>query len=203
MAKYSIDCINATPSRLQQYMDYAPFKEALSRCRTWSCPAARAIQWGCVTRSEPAQGHPDRQYLRSTEITVSCNTADLTNAGYVTVGRPFSTITRSLLTSSEILLPTALLASCIAAASALRAGLQPNLPEETAEAFVTYNGQRMYRSGDYANGTRTATSLSSADWIPGQAQRSAHRAWRDRRSYRRSGAYQEGRRHHPQIKRSG
>ena len=33
MDKYSVDCINATPSRLQQYMDYEPFKNALAKCK--------------------------------------------------------------------------------------------------------------------------------------------------------------------------
>ena len=33
MDKYQVDCINATPSRLLQYLDYAPFREALSRCK--------------------------------------------------------------------------------------------------------------------------------------------------------------------------
>ena len=33
MNKYKVDCINATPSRLSQYMDYEPFGKALANCK--------------------------------------------------------------------------------------------------------------------------------------------------------------------------
>ncbi len=33
MKQHHIDCVNATPSRLQQYMEYAPFRAALGDCR--------------------------------------------------------------------------------------------------------------------------------------------------------------------------
>ena len=33
MNEYKVDCINATPSRLSQYMDYEPFGKALANCK--------------------------------------------------------------------------------------------------------------------------------------------------------------------------
>ena len=33
MKKYGVDCMNATPSRLQQYMEYEPFRNELAKCR--------------------------------------------------------------------------------------------------------------------------------------------------------------------------
>ena len=33
MQRHGVDCINATPSRLQQYMEYEPFREQLAACK--------------------------------------------------------------------------------------------------------------------------------------------------------------------------
>ena len=58
MEKHHIDCVNATPSRLQQYMEYAPFRAGLGNCRR-GLPHVPARQ---AQRMRP--GRADPQHLR-------------------------------------------------------------------------------------------------------------------------------------------
>lgn len=149
MTKYNVDCINATPSRLQQYMDYAPFKEALSRCRL---VMSGGEGYPMALRDAIRACSKDIRIVNTygpTEITVSCNAADLTNAGYVTVGRPLLNYHEIIVDKFGDTAPYGVIGELYIGGVGVARGYR-NLPEKTAEAFVTYNGQRMYRSGDYA-----------------------------------------------------
>ncbi len=149
MKKYGVDCINATPSRLQQYMEYEPFRNALANCRlVMSGGEGYPVSLRNAIRA-CSSGIRIVNTYGPTEITVSCNAADLTDAEYVTVGRP-------LLNYSEIIVdkygdpaPFGVTGELYVGGAGVAKGYR-NLPEKTAEAFVDYNGQRMYRTGDYA-----------------------------------------------------
>ena len=149
MEKYGVDCINATPSRLQQYMDYEPFKNALAKCRL---VMSGGEGYPIALRDAIKLCSSDIKIVNTygpTEITVSCNAADLTDADYVTVGRP-------LLNYHEIIVdkygdpsPYGVIGELYIGGTGVAKGYK-NLPEKTAAAFVEYDNSRMYRSGDYA-----------------------------------------------------
>ena len=149
MVKYDVDCINATPSRLQQYMDYAPFREALSKCRL---VMSGGEGYPMSLRDSIASCSDSIRIVNTygpTEITVSCNAADLTNADYVTVGRPLLNYHEIIVDKFGDPTPYGVIGELYIGGIGVACGYR-NLPEKTAEAFVNYNGQRMYRSGDYA-----------------------------------------------------
>ena len=149
MERYDVDCINATPSRLQQYMEYEPFKKGLAKCRIvmsggegYPYSLAQAIR-ACA---------PDTRIVNTygpTEITVSSNAADLTTAEYVTVGRPLLNYREYIVDKLGDLAPFGVIGELYIGGVGVAAGYR-NLPEKTAQAFIEYKGQRMYRSGDYA-----------------------------------------------------
>ncbi len=149
MEKYSVDCINATPSRLQQYMDFEPFKNALSKCRL---VMSGGEGYPLALRDAIRECSKDIRIFNTygpTEITVSCNAADLTNADYVTVGRPLLNYNEIIVDKFGDPAPYGVIGELYIGGVGVAKGYK-NLPEKTAAAFVEYDNARMYRSGDYA-----------------------------------------------------
>ena len=149
MDKYSVDCINATPSRLQQYMDYEPFKAALAKCKL---VMSGGEGYPMALRDAIKQCSDDIKIVNTygpTEITVSCNAADLTDASYVTVGRPLLNYNEIIVDKFGDAAPYGVIGELYIGGVGVARGYK-NLPDKTAAAFVEYDGARMYRSGDYA-----------------------------------------------------
>ena len=149
MKKYGVDCMNATPSRLQQYMEYEPFRNELAKCRLvmsggegYPISLRNAIM-AC------SSGIRIVNTYGPTEITVSCNAADLTDAEYVTIGRPLLNYSEIIVDKYGDTAPFGVTGELYVGGVGVAKGYR-NLPEKTADAFVEYNGQRMYRTGDYA-----------------------------------------------------
>ncbi len=149
MEKYSVDCINATPSRLQQYLEYAPFKDALSKCRLVMSGGEGYPMSLRDTIKECSKEIRIVNTYGPTEITVSCNAADLTNASQVTVGRPLLNYSEVIVDKFGDVSPYGVVGELYIGGVGVAKGYR-NLPEKTAQAFVEFAGQRMYRSGDYA-----------------------------------------------------
>ncbi|MBR1483061.1 MAG: amino acid adenylation domain-containing protein, partial [Ruminococcus sp.] len=149
MDKYNVDCINATPSRLQQYMDYEPFKNALAKCKL---VMSGGEGYPIALRDAIKKCSADIKIVNTygpTEITVSCNAADLTDADYVTVGRPLLNYHEIIVDKFGDLSPYGVIGELYIGGVGVAKGYK-NLPEKTAAAFVEYDNARMYRSGDYA-----------------------------------------------------
>ncbi len=149
MEKYSADCINATPSRLAQYMQYEPFRQALAKCKL---VMSGGEGYPMSLRDEIKKCSPSIRIFNTygpTEITVSCNAADLTDAQYVTVGRPLLNYKEYIVDKFGSLSPYGVVGELYVGGVGVAKGYR-NLPEKTAQAFVEYNGERMYRTGDYA-----------------------------------------------------
>ena len=149
MERYGVDCMNATPSRLQQYMEYEPFCAALARCKL---VMSGGEGYPLSLRNAIRQCSRDITIINTygpTEITVSCNAADLTDAAYVTVGKPLLNYREYIVDAYGYLAPYGVIGELYVGGEGVAEGYR-NLPEKTAEAFVEYRGQRMYRTGDYA-----------------------------------------------------
>ena len=87
-----------------------------------------------------------------TEITVSSNAKDLTNADAITVGRPLRNYTEYIVDADDNLLPVGVVGELLIQGCGVALGYM-NLPEQTAKSFVEFKGERTYRSGDYAKWT--------------------------------------------------
>ncbi len=149
MKKYHIDCMNATPSRLQQYMEYEPFRKELAKCRL---VMSGGEGYPISLRNSIKACSSDIKIMNTygpTEITVSCNAADLTNAEYVTIGRPLLNYREYIVDKYGDIAPYGVIGELYVGGEGVAKGYR-NLPEKTAESFVEYKGQRMYRTGDYA-----------------------------------------------------
>ncbi len=149
MDKYSADCINATPSRLMQYMEYEPFVKALSRCKL---VMSGGEGYPMSLRDRISECCPDTSIMNTygpTEITVSCNAADLTHADHISVGRPLLNYTEYIVDKFGDLSPCGAVGELLIGGVGVARGYK-NLEKQTAERFVDLCGERVYRSGDYA-----------------------------------------------------
>jgi len=149
MAKHNVDCINATPSRLLQYMEYAPFKEGLKNCRLIM---SGGEAYPIALRDSLKECAPEALIVNTygpTEITVSSNAAILNDADSVNIGRPLTNYTEYIVDKFGDIAPYGVIGELYIGGVGVAAGYR-NLPEKTAQSFVEYRGQRMYRSGDYA-----------------------------------------------------
>lgn len=149
MAKHDVDCINATPSRLLQYMEYAPFKDGLKNCKLIM---SGGEAYPLSLRDSLKKCAPDALIVNTygpTEITVSSNAAVLNDAKAVNIGRPLTNYTEYIVDKFGDIAPYGVIGELYIGGVGVALGYR-NLPEKTAQAFVTYRNQRMYRSGDYA-----------------------------------------------------
>ena len=149
MTKYHVDCINATPSRLQQYIEYAPFKERLADCKIIM---SGGEAYPLSLRDSLRVTAPDAMIINTygpTEITVSSNAAVLNDAMVINVGRPLTNYTEYIVDKFGDMAPYGVIGELYIGGVGVAEGYR-NLPEKTAQSFVEYRGQRMYRSGDYA-----------------------------------------------------
>ena len=149
MKKYNADAINATPSRLIQYMEYAPFKENLKNCKL-IMSGGEAYPLSLLNNLQECA--PDSIIINTygpTEITVSSNAAILNGANEITIGRPLTNYTEYIVDKFGDIAPYGVIGELYIGGVGVAKGYR-NLPEKTAQSFVTYLGQRMYRSGDYS-----------------------------------------------------
>ncbi|MBR1442281.1 MAG: amino acid adenylation domain-containing protein [Firmicutes bacterium] len=148
LEKTGTDAFNATPSRLIQYMEYEPFKNALGKCRLVlfggePCPTS-------LLNTLKALDVPNiLNTYGPTEITISSNIADLTDSDKVNVGKPLPNYTEYIADIDGNLVPVGVMGELLIGGPGVSAGYV-GLPEKNAASFIDYNGERVYRSGDYA-----------------------------------------------------
>ena len=142
------DAINATPSRYLQYFEYEPFIDALAKCHL-------VMAGGEVfpkTLLEKLQKITSAKIINTygpTETTISANMAELTNAKNISVGHPLLNVHEYIVDSDGNPVPVGVIGELLIGGAGVGKGYK-NLPELTQKSFVEYNGERVYRSGDYA-----------------------------------------------------
>ncbi|MBR6487012.1 MAG: amino acid adenylation domain-containing protein, partial [Lachnospiraceae bacterium] len=148
--KTGADCFNATPSRLQQYMEYEPFARALSGCRLIMAGGEQyPLSLLKKLKGLAKEGTKIVNTYGPTEITVSCNGALLNGADKVTVGRPLLNVKEYIMDAGGHLMPPYCTGELYIGGKGVARGYR-NLPEATAKSFVEFEGERFYRSGDLA-----------------------------------------------------
>ncbi|MBR1524314.1 MAG: amino acid adenylation domain-containing protein [Lachnospiraceae bacterium] len=142
------DSFNATPSRMRQYLDYGKFREEAGKLKLLVCGAEQYPEALLAQIRELGIPTIINTY-GPTEITVSSNMAYLMDADHISVGRPIANCNEYIVDADGNLLPEGVMGELLIGGPGVAAGYV-NLPEKTAASFISYNGERVYRSGDYA-----------------------------------------------------
>ncbi len=146
------EVINGTPSRLLSYMELPAFCQALAKCKmVWSGGEKYSDK---LLQRLHEMGVRIFNTYGPTEITVSCNGGELTNQATISVGRPLLNYIEFIVDSDGNELPVGVVGELYIGGMGVAKGYN-NLPEQTAERFIYYQGHglepvRVYRSGDYA-----------------------------------------------------
>ena len=146
------DAINATPSRMLQYMELEDFVKALGQCHVIMCGGEKYAD-GLLDKLRAAA--PNARIFNTygpTEITVSSNCKELTHTDRVSVGRPLLNYHEFVVDSDGNELPAGVVGELYIGGIGVASGYN-DLPQMTAERFIDYKGYRIYKSGDYARWT--------------------------------------------------
>jgi acyl-coenzyme A synthetase/AMP-(fatty) acid ligase len=87
-----------------------------------------------------------------TEITVASNNKELTHASMVSVGKPQLNVMEFIVDQDGNELPIGVVGELYIGGRGVARGYN-NMEEMTRERFIHYQGERIYRSGDYARWT--------------------------------------------------
>ncbi len=149
MDAWHVDSMFTTPSFLNTLLMIPSMSEALGRIRVFDLGA---------------EAFPDELYNRirsvnsggviingygPTEATISCIAKEITDDGRVTIGRPATNVFCHIIDDEENEVPAGSIGELLICGKGVGRGYR-NLPEETARAFITYDGMRAYKSGDLA-----------------------------------------------------
>ena len=145
--KTGAQAINGTPSRILNCMESEEFCEALSKCKVIMCGGEKYSD-KLLQRLHDMKLRIFNTY-GPTEITVSSNCAELTNTDQISIGQPLLNYTEFVVDSDGNELPVGVVGELYIGGLGVARGYN-NLPEQTAERFIEYQGIRVYRSGDYA-----------------------------------------------------
>ena len=145
------DGFNGTPSRLKMFLELPEFQQVMKDVKVIilggeKYPATLIPQLRSITSARLFNTYGP------TEITVSSNVGELTHEDRVTVGEPLLNYHEYIVDSDNNELPVGVMGELLIGGIGVGGGYN-DLPEKTAEAFVEYKGQRVYRSGDYARWT--------------------------------------------------
>ncbi len=146
-----VDVFNATPSRLLVYMEADEFAEAMKNCKVILSGGEKYSDKLLSILREKTSARIINTY-GPTEITVSSNAKELTNAGEISVGRPLMNYREYIVDMDGNKLPAGVVGELMIGGLGVAVGYN-NLPEQTEKAFIQYEGERFYRSGDYARWT--------------------------------------------------
>lgn len=149
-ARTGADAFNATPSRLAEYAEHPPLLEALINCRVLMAGAEKYPE-ALLRKLRKGSARLFNTY-GPTEITVSCNCKELTDADKVTVGAPLLNVREYVVDIDGNVLPGGMTGELLVGGIGVAAGYN-NLPDQTAARFVNFADQRVYRTGDYARWT--------------------------------------------------
>ncbi len=147
----NVDAFNSTPSRLLQYMELDEFADAMANCKVILSGGEKYPDKLLRVLREKTNATIINTY-GPTEITVSSNAKNLTNADEISIGRPLRNYTEYIVDSDNNLLPIGVVGELLIQGCGVALGYN-KLPEQTAKAFIEFNGERTYRSGDYAKWT--------------------------------------------------
>jgi len=143
------DYFGCTSSRMLQYMEMSEF---LRYMNNFKCILQGGEKFSEILLERLRMVNRHCVILNGygpTEISIGCNSVDLQKAEYLTVGKPIPNYTEWIIDKDLNELPVGVTGELCVGGDGVTQGYN-NLPDKTAEKYITYRGMRAFRTGDYA-----------------------------------------------------
>lgn len=143
------DYFGCTSSRMLQYMEMPDF---MAYMKNFKCILQGGEKFSEILLDKLRKINKKCVILNGygpTEISIGCNSVDLQNAKYLSVGKPIPNYTEWIIDKDGNELPVGVTGELCVGGDGVTQGYN-NLPEKTAEKFITYRGMRAFKTGDYA-----------------------------------------------------
>ncbi len=147
-ASTGADAFNATPSRMAQYLEVPGFCKALKQCTVVMC-GGEAFSPKLLKQLQAVTDARLFNTYGPTEITVSCNAKELTQASFVNAGRPLLNVWETIRDMDGNLLPQGVTGELYVGGLGVSKGYW-HQDELTQQSFMLENGKSVYKTGDYA-----------------------------------------------------
>ena len=144
-----VDVVSGTPSFITSFIDLPQAFDALSGIKMYDM-GAEAFPASLYKKMRKAS--PEAVIVNGygpTEATISCISKVMDGKGAVTIGKPSANVRAYICDTYGNILPQGVKGELVICGDGVGSGYV-NLPEKTADVFVTLNGRKAYRSGDLA-----------------------------------------------------
>lgn len=144
-----VDMITTTPSFVSAMLEVDEMRIALANVASYDI-GAEAFLPGLFDGIKSV--NPNAYIMNGygpTEATISCTMKVIEGEGDITIGKPNANVFIYIIDENGKELPAGEIGELLICGKGVGRGYI-NLPEKTAEAFITFNGMRGYRSGDLA-----------------------------------------------------
>ena len=144
-----VDVVSGTPSFITSFIDLPQAFDALSGIKMYDM-GAEAFPASLYKKMHKAS--PEAVIVNGygpTEATISCISKVMDGKGAVTIGKPSANVRAYICDTYGNILPQGVKGELVICGDGVGSGYV-NLPEKTADVFVTLNGRKAYRSGDLA-----------------------------------------------------
>lgn len=146
--KTNANIFDGTPSRLLQYLEIDGLKECLAKFKLFVVGGEAFPKHLYDILSKVSDGKIINSY-GPTETTVACNDKLIDQPDIVSVGKPVLNAYEEIMDIDSNPLPPNVLGELYIAGHGVSRAYY-NRPEKNAEAYMTINGIKFYRSGDFA-----------------------------------------------------
>lgn len=147
--KHHVDGMCGTPSYINTLLSMPQLKEALSQIKVYDI-GAEAFPSSLYEKIVAV--NPDAYIMNGygpSETTISCTMKVIESHDNVTIGKPNANVYCYIVDDKNNEVPKGELGELVVCGKGVGRGYK-NLPEKTAETFITFNGMRAYKTGDYA-----------------------------------------------------
>lgn len=147
--KNGVDIMTTTPTYLSNMIDLPQLVEAASRIKVFDV-GAEAFPPALYDKIRAV--NPDAYIMNGygpTETTISCTMKVITDSKNITIGAPNGNVQVYVVDKENKILPDGETGELVVAGLGVGRGYI-NLPEKTADVFITLNGERAYKTGDLA-----------------------------------------------------
>ena len=147
--RYNVDVISGTPSFISNVLDVTRAAQSLKNVGMYDL-GAEAFPPSLYTKLRKAS--PKAVIVNGygpTEATVSCISKVVESPEHITIGTPAANVRAYIFDLCGNLLPEGAKGELVIGGLGVGRGYV-NLPDKTAAAFITVNGERAYRTGDIA-----------------------------------------------------
>ena len=147
--KNKVDMLTTTPSFASVMVEVPQMRKALAQIKSYDFGAEAFIP---SLYDKITEINPDAHIMNGygpTETTISCTMQVVTGSEDITIGRPNANVFVHIIDENNREVPQGTQGELLISGKGVGRGYV-NLPEKTADVFITFNGMRAYKSGDLA-----------------------------------------------------